>query len=53
MIGGTDMGSGLETTRISIFPLSGAILFPGLQMPLHISSRATGRWSRIPSPATG
>ncbi|GGD56945.1 LON peptidase substrate-binding domain-containing protein [Croceicoccus mobilis] len=30
------MGSGLETTRISIFPLPGAILFPGLQLPLHI-----------------
>ncbi|WP_230280035.1 MULTISPECIES: LON peptidase substrate-binding domain-containing protein [unclassified Croceicoccus] len=36
MIGREDMGSGLETTRISIFPLSGAILFPGLQLPLHI-----------------
>jgi Lon protease-like protein len=24
------------TTRLSIFPLSGAILFPGLQLPLHI-----------------
>lgn len=24
------------TTRISIFPLPGAILFPGLQLPLHI-----------------
>ncbi|MFT4027640.1 MAG: LON peptidase substrate-binding domain-containing protein [Novosphingobium sp.] len=23
-------------TRISIFPLSGAVLFPGLQLPLHI-----------------
>ena len=22
--------------RLSIFPLSGAILFPGLQLPLHI-----------------
>ena len=22
--------------RISIFPLSGAILFPGMQLPLHI-----------------
>ena len=36
MIDGQDMGSGLETTRISIFPLSGAILFPGLQLPLHV-----------------
>jgi uncharacterized protein len=27
----------IETkTRISIFPLSGAMLFPGLQLPLHI-----------------
>lgn len=25
-----------ETQRISIFPLPGAILFPGLQLPLHI-----------------
>ena len=25
-----------ETTRLSIFPLTGAILFPGLQLPLHI-----------------
>ena len=24
------------STRLSIFPLSGAILFPGLQLPLHI-----------------
>ena len=24
------------TVRISIFPLSGAILYPGLQLPLHI-----------------
>jgi Lon protease-like protein len=24
------------TVRISIFPLSGAILFPGLQLPLHV-----------------
>lgn len=25
-----------ETARLSIFPLTGAILFPGLQLPLHI-----------------
>lgn len=25
-----------ETTRISIFPLSGALLFPGMHLPLHI-----------------
>jgi uncharacterized protein len=25
-----------DHTRLSIFPLSGAILFPGLQLPLHI-----------------
>ena len=25
-----------ETKRLSIFPLPGAILFPGLQLPLHI-----------------
>ena len=25
-----------ETVRLSIFPLPGAILFPGLQLPLHI-----------------
>ena len=26
----------MTTTRLSIFPLPGAILFPGLQLPLHI-----------------
>jgi uncharacterized protein len=26
----------LMTTRLSIFPLTGAVLFPGLQLPLHI-----------------
>ena len=26
----------MAVTRLSIFPLSGAILFPGLQLPLHI-----------------
>jgi Lon protease-like protein len=26
----------MERSRLSIFPLSGAILFPGLQLPLHI-----------------
>lgn len=26
----------MSATRLSIFPLSGAILFPGLQLPLHI-----------------
>ncbi len=26
----------LMPTRLSIFPLSGAVLFPGLQLPLHI-----------------
>lgn len=26
----------MNGTRLSIFPLSGAILFPGLQLPLHI-----------------
>ena len=26
----------MKETRLSIFPLSGAILFPGLQLPLHI-----------------
>ena len=25
-----------DTTRLSIFPLSGALLFPGLRLPLHI-----------------
>jgi Lon protease-like protein len=34
---GSRVGSGgLETARLSIFPLPGAILFPGLQLPLHI-----------------
>jgi uncharacterized protein len=27
---------GMSAVRISIFPLSGAILYPGLQLPLHI-----------------
>ena len=26
----------IETKRISIFPLSGALLFPGMHLPLHI-----------------
>ena len=26
----------MSASRLSIFPLSGAILFPGLQLPLHI-----------------
>jgi len=26
----------MTTTRLAIFPLTGAILFPGLQLPLHI-----------------
>ena len=26
----------MSATRLSIFPLAGAILFPGLQLPLHI-----------------
>jgi len=26
----------MSDTRLSIFPLSGAILFPGLQLPLHV-----------------
>ena len=26
----------MAATRISIFPLSGALLYPGLQLPLHI-----------------
>ena len=26
----------IETNRISIFPLSGALLFPGMHLPLHI-----------------
>ena len=26
----------MSTVRLSIFPLPGAILFPGLQLPLHI-----------------
>lgn len=30
------MGSVVSSTRVSIFPLSGALLFPGLQLPLHI-----------------
>jgi len=30
------MGGAIGTVRLSIFPLSGALLFPGLQLPLHI-----------------
>lgn len=30
------MGGAVRTTRLSIFPLPGALLFPGLQLPLHI-----------------
>ena len=26
----------MSTTRLPIFPLAGAILFPGLQLPLHV-----------------
>lgn len=29
------MGATVNTTRLSIFPLTGAILYPGLQLPLH------------------
>ena len=30
------MAAGRGTVRISIFPLPGAVLYPGLQLPLHI-----------------
>ena len=30
------MGATATTTRLSIFPLPGAILYPGLSLPLHI-----------------
>lgn len=30
------MGASTTTTRLSIFPLTGAILYPGLQLPLRI-----------------
>lgn len=30
------MGQDSRTVRLSIFPLTGALLFPGLQLPLHI-----------------
>lgn len=29
-------GEGPPTTRLSVFPLPGALLFPGLHLPLHI-----------------
>lgn len=29
-------GQTMDRTRLSIFPLPGAVLFPGLQLPLHI-----------------
>ena len=30
------MGTATTTTRLSIFPLPGTVLYPGLQLPLHI-----------------
>jgi Lon protease-like protein len=30
------VGGAMTTERLSIFPLPGALLFPGLQLPLHI-----------------
>jgi hypothetical protein len=33
---GTDAPAAGTTTRLSIFPLPGALLFPGLHLPLHI-----------------
>ncbi|OYW50407.1 MAG: ATP-dependent protease [Novosphingobium sp. 12-62-10] len=30
------MGTATKSTRLSVFPLSGAVLYPGLQLPLHI-----------------
>ncbi|NLR69799.1 ATP-dependent protease [Novosphingobium sp. ERN07] len=30
------MGASTTPTRLSIFPLAGAVLYPGLQLPLHI-----------------
>ncbi|MDP3677233.1 MAG: LON peptidase substrate-binding domain-containing protein [Novosphingobium sp.] len=30
------MGATIASTRLSIFPLPGAVLYPGLQLPLHI-----------------
>ena len=30
------MGGAMTTERLSIYPLPGALLFPGLQLPLHI-----------------
>lgn len=32
----TTMGASASVTRLSIFPLTGAVLYPGLQLPLHI-----------------
>ncbi|MBA4354974.1 MAG: ATP-dependent protease [Novosphingobium sp.] len=29
------MGANVTRTRLSIFPLTGAVLYPGLQLPLH------------------
>ncbi len=29
------MGANVKPTRLSIFPLAGAVLYPGLQLPLH------------------
>lgn len=30
------MGANITSARLSIFPLAGAVLYPGLQLPLHI-----------------
>jgi Lon protease-like protein len=30
------MTANTMTRRLSIFPLTGAVLFPGMQLPLHI-----------------
>lgn len=30
------VGGAVSTVRLSVFPLSGTLLFPGLQLPLHI-----------------
>ena len=34
--GSVRIGCASMPTRLSIFPLPGAVLFPGLQLPLHI-----------------
>ena len=43
----------LTIQRIAIFPLPGAVLFPGLHLPLHIFEPRYRAWCRKYWRATG